>query len=59
MTCPAAARARCAIRSAYTASSSTASKVFDGKDYTHAKGPGVLLDRFLPAGPVAMRHAAK
>ena len=35
-------------------------RVFDGKDYTsHAKGPGVLLDRFLPAGPVAMRRAAK
>ena len=35
-------------------------RVFDGKNYADtAKGPGQLLDRFLPAGPRAMTEAAK
>ena len=35
-------------------------RVFDGKDYVaHAKGPGRLLDKFLPAGPGALAAAAQ
>jgi hypothetical protein len=35
-------------------------KVFDGEHYcTLEKGPGLLIDRFLPTGPVALRDAAK
>jgi len=35
-------------------------RVFDGKDYVkHAKGPGKLLDKFLPAGPNALAAAAQ
>ena len=34
-------------------------RVHDGKDYaTHAKGPGMLLDKFLPAGPSPLAAAA-
>jgi len=34
-------------------------RVHDGKDYaTHAKGPGQLLDKFLPAGPSPLAAAA-
>jgi N-acyl-D-aspartate/D-glutamate deacylase len=35
-------------------------RIHDGKDYvTHAKGPGKLLDKFLPAGPSATQAAAQ
>ena len=35
-------------------------RVFDGKDYVaHAKGPGQLLDKFLPAGPSPLAAAAQ
>jgi N-acyl-D-aspartate/D-glutamate deacylase len=35
-------------------------RIHDGKDYvTHAKGPGKLLDKFLPAGPSAIQAAAQ
>jgi N-acyl-D-amino-acid deacylase len=35
-------------------------RVFDGTDYArHEKGPGRLLDRFLPAGPAPIRAAAE
>ena len=35
-------------------------RVFDGTDYArHEKGPGQLLDRFLPAGPAPIRVAAQ
>ncbi|HTQ34083.1 MAG TPA: amidohydrolase family protein [Stellaceae bacterium] len=34
-------------------------RVHDGKDYaTHGKGPGMLLDKFLPAGPSPLAAAA-
>jgi len=34
-------------------------RVHDGKNYTrHHKGPGVLLDKFLPAGPSPLATAA-
>jgi hypothetical protein len=34
-------------------------RVHDGKDYAaHAKGPGALLDKFLPAGPSPLATAA-
>jgi N-acyl-D-amino-acid deacylase len=34
-------------------------RVHDGKDYDrHAKGPGRLLDKFLPAGPSPLAAAA-
>ena len=34
-------------------------RVHDGKDYaSHAKGPGLLLDKFLPAGPSPLAAAA-
>jgi len=33
--------------------------VHDGTDYArHEKGPGVLLDKFLPAGPSPLAAAA-
>jgi N-acyl-D-aspartate/D-glutamate deacylase len=35
-------------------------KVFDGREYCRlAKGPGQVLDRFLPTGPAEMRSAAE
>jgi N-acyl-D-amino-acid deacylase len=35
-------------------------EVFDGKDYRPLpKGPGQVLDRFLPTGPAAVRSAAE
>jgi N-acyl-D-amino-acid deacylase len=35
-------------------------EVFDGKDYRPMpKGPGQVLDRFLPTGPAAVRSAAE
>ena len=35
-------------------------EVFDGKDYRRLdKGPGQVLDHFLPTGPVAVRSAAE
>ena len=34
-------------------------EVFDGRDYRRlAKGPGQVLDRFLPTGPALIRSAA-
>jgi N-acyl-D-aspartate/D-glutamate deacylase len=35
-------------------------EVFDGRDYRRLdKGPGQVLDRFLPTGPAAVRSAAE
>ena len=59
MICPAAARAPCAIQSACTVFVNGV-RVFDGKDYVRLdKGPGQVLDRFLPARAAQMASAAQ
>ena len=58
--CRAAARARSATRRASTASLSTASRCSTARTIARSpKGPGQVLDRFLPSGPGVVRSAAE